>query len=111
VRCYQARIYGYRLAECCRTGARAVVLAAGGLPDPNYGDWQFQVSDAFFTADFWYRGRFVIPASRAGQHVFLQFDAVNWKADVFFNGQYFRNAIPGREKSIEGASCAVLFLT
>jgi hypothetical protein len=78
-------------------------LAAGAVPDPNYDDWQFQVSDAFFTADFWYRTRFELPESRAGQRVYLQFDAVNWKADVYLNGQHLPNSVNGRAKSIEGA--------
>ncbi len=78
-------------------------LKAGAIPDPNYDDWQNQVSDSFFTADFWYRNSFPIPFDRKGSHVFLNFDALNWKADVFFNGRFLPNPVKGREKSIEGA--------
>ena len=59
---------------------------AGALPDPNYGDNQFTISDSFFYADFWYRDEFVIPAVAPGGHVWLNFDGINWKADVYFNG-------------------------
>ena len=60
---------------------------AGALPDPNFGDNQAMISDSFFYADFWYRDEFVAPATLAGRHVWLNFDGINWKADVFLNGQ------------------------
>jgi hypothetical protein len=60
---------------------------AGALPDPNYGDNQLAISDSFFYADFWYRNEFVVPPVAPGKRVWLNFDGVNWKADVFFNGE------------------------
>jgi hypothetical protein len=78
-------------------------LNAGAVPDPYYDDWQFQASDIFFTADFWYRNAFDIPASQQGRKVYLSFDAVNWKADVWFNGQLLANNLPGYTHSLEGA--------
>jgi hypothetical protein len=58
----------------------------GALPDPNFGDNQLQISDSFFYADFWYRDEFTVPAADAGKRVWLNFDGINWKADVFVNG-------------------------
>jgi hypothetical protein len=58
----------------------------GAVPDPNYGDNQLMISDSFFYADFWYRDEFVAPAVAKGRHVWLNFDGINWKADVFLNG-------------------------
>jgi hypothetical protein len=78
-------------------------LKAGAVPDPYYDDWQFQASDIFFTANFWYRNSFNIPASQQGRKVYLNFDAINWKADVWFNGQLLSNDQQGYEHSIEGA--------
>lgn len=78
-------------------------LNAGAIPDPNYDDWQFQISEAYFTADFWYRCSFEIPADKKGRRVYLEFDAINWKADVFFNGKRLGNELAERERSIEGA--------
>lgn len=78
-------------------------LKAGAVPDPYYDDWQFQASDIFFTADLWYRNSFAIPASQRGERVYLNFDAINWKADVWFNGQLLANNLPGYSHSIEGA--------
>ncbi len=59
---------------------------AGALPDPNYGDNQFQISDSFFNADFWYRDEFTLAAPAPGRRLWLNFDGINWKADVYFNG-------------------------
>ncbi|OUQ53961.1 hypothetical protein B5E60_05325 [Alistipes sp. An116] len=61
-------------------------LAIGALPDPNYGAQQLMISDEFFTADFWYRNEFDLPTEFAGRRIWLNFDGVNWKADVFVNG-------------------------
>lgn len=62
-------------------------LNAGAVPDPNIADQQLLISDSFFTADFWYRNHFVIPQSQQGKRTWLNFDAINWKADVYFNGE------------------------
>ena len=59
----------------------------GAVPDPNYGDNQLMISDTFFQADFWYRNEFVAPPARAGERLWLNFDGINWKADVFLNGE------------------------
>ena len=60
---------------------------AGAIPDPNYGDNQLAISDSFFYADFWCRNEFVAPAAARGKHVWLNFDGINWKADVYLNGE------------------------
>ena len=61
-------------------------LNAGAVPDPNYGDNQNLISDSFFCADFWYRDEFVAPAALGGRRVWLNFDGINWKAEVYLNG-------------------------
>ena len=61
---------------------------AGALPAPNYADNQLQISDSFFYADFWYRDQFTIPAMAPDRKLWLNFDGVNWKADVYFNGAH-----------------------
>ena len=65
----------------------ASYLNSGALPDPNYGDNQLAISDAFFHADFWYRNEFVAPPLAPGRRAWLNFDGINWKADVFLNGE------------------------
>jgi len=66
----------------------ASYLNAGALPDPNYGDNQLQISDSFFYADFWYRDEFTIAAPDSGGKLWLNFDGINWKADVYLNGSH-----------------------
>jgi len=59
----------------------------GAVPDPNFSDNQLAISDSFFYADFWYRDEFVAPRLDALQHAWLHFNGVNWKAEVFLNGE------------------------
>jgi hypothetical protein len=62
-------------------------LNIGALPDPNFGDNQLSISDSYFYSDFWYRDEFVAPASYKGKQMFLNFDGVNWKAEIYLNGK------------------------
>ena len=62
-------------------------LNIGAIPDPNYGENQLYISDSFFCADFWYRKEFMAPDLPAGKRAWLNFDGINWKADVFLNGE------------------------
>ncbi len=59
---------------------------AGALPDPNFGGNMMMISESFFYSDFWYRDEFDVPLSFKGKNMFLNFDGINWKADVFVNG-------------------------
>lgn len=59
----------------------------GAIPDPNFSNNQLAISDSFFYADFWYRNEFTAPVLAPGQHAWLNFNGVNWKAEVFVNGE------------------------
>jgi hypothetical protein len=62
-------------------------LAVGAIPDPWYGDQMSQISESFFSRnDFWYRSHFTIPEEDAGRHLWLNFDGINWKAEIYLNG-------------------------
>ena len=61
-------------------------LNDGALPDPNFGDNQLLISDAYFYSDFWYRDVFTPPVSYKGRDTYLNFDGINWEAEVFLNG-------------------------
>jgi hypothetical protein len=65
----------------------ASFLNAGALPDPNYGDNQVTISDSFFYSDFWYRTEFTGPSLAPGRHLWLNFAGVNWKAEIYLNGE------------------------
>ena len=62
-------------------------LKAGAIPDMNFADNQLMISDGYFYDDFWYRHAFTVPERSRGFRTWLSFEAVNWKADVYLNGQ------------------------
>jgi hypothetical protein len=62
-------------------------LNAGAIPDPNFGQNQLYISDSFFYSDFWYRTSFASPAAAPGQIQWLDFAGIDWKAEVFLNGE------------------------
>lgn len=62
-------------------------LNVGAIPDPNFGQNQLHISDSYFHSDFWYRTEFTAPPKAAHQLAWLNFDGINWKADVFLNGE------------------------
>ena len=73
----------------------ASYINIGAVPDPNYADNVDQISESFFRSNFWYRDVFDVPQEMLGTQQWLNFDGINWKANVFLNGQ--------RLGSIEGA--------
>ncbi|MBO5591845.1 MAG: discoidin domain-containing protein [Prevotella sp.] len=58
----------------------------GAIPNPNYADDVDQISESFFRSNFWYRNEFDMSVEPEGQQ-WLNFDGINWKANVFLNGQ------------------------
>ena len=82
----------------------------GAIPNPNYADNIFQVSESFFNSDFWYRNEFELPANFAREKVFLNFDGLNWKADIYLNGEkigrqegaFIRGAYDVTNRLVEG---------
>ncbi|HWD94331.1 MAG TPA: hypothetical protein VG938_18515 [Verrucomicrobiae bacterium] len=61
---------------------------AGLIPDPYFGLNMARLSQSFYNTNYWYRDKFLAPASLAGQKVWLNFDGINWKADIFLNGSF-----------------------
>jgi beta-galactosidase/beta-glucuronidase len=60
---------------------------AGAVPNPDFGNNQAMISDSFFYADFWYRNEFLPPPAGPDRKVWLNFAGINWKADVYLNGE------------------------
>ena len=88
---------------------------AGAIPDIRYDDDQLQISESFFLSDFWYRDEFFVPDSFSGKTLLLNFDGINWKADIWVNGRMAGNIegafrrgqfdvtemlVPGKDNSI-----------
>lgn len=64
-------------------------LNDGAIPNPDFGDYQYDISDSYFCSDFWYRDVFTAPAApAAGGHTWLNLDGINWKAEIYLNGQH-----------------------
>ena len=58
----------------------------GAVPDPNHADNIFHISESFFNSDFWYRNEFTVPEDFRQERLFLNFDGLNWKANIYLNG-------------------------
>ena len=52
----------------------------------NHDDNLMLASESFFNGDFIYRRSFNLPKEMMGKRVFLNFDGINWKAEVTLNG-------------------------
>ncbi len=81
----------------------AALVANRVLPDPHFGmnlrsypGMGYQIGQNFsnrpmppdspFAVPWWFRTVFTAPAFQAGQHVWLQFDGINFRASVWLNG-------------------------
>ena len=89
-----------RLDPCHSSRNSALFLPeCAAIPDPNFGQNQLYISDSYFYSDFWYRTEFTSPAHRRGSEHWLNFDRINWKAEIFLNGEKLSAAS-------KAASCA-----
>lgn len=87
----------------------------GAVQDPNFGQNQLHISDSYFYSDFWYRTEFTASANTPQEKVWLNFDGINWKADVFLNGEklgrieggFMRGQFEVSEKLIAGKANAL----
>ena len=59
---------------------------AGALPDMNHDDNLMLASESFFNGDFIYTRHFDIPEEMRGKRIFINFDGINWKAEITLNG-------------------------
>ncbi|MFE3167902.1 discoidin domain-containing protein [Streptomyces sp. NPDC059224] len=65
------------------------LVEQGRLPDPVAGFGNLHVPEALSRHSWWYRREFRLPESLrtgSGRHVWLEFDGVNHKAEVWLNG-------------------------
>ena len=59
---------------------------AGLEKDPNFGDNIHNVDRAKYDRSFWYRTEFRIPADFDKELIWLNFNGVNRKAEIYLNG-------------------------
>jgi hypothetical protein len=60
----------------------------GVYPDPYFGLNNRLIPENLNKQDYWYRTAFTVPKSFAGRELTLQFNGINYYAEVWFNGQY-----------------------
>lgn len=65
----------------------ASYVAAGLEEDPNFGDNIARVDRAKYDRSFWYRTEFTVPEDFDKELVWLNFNGVNRKADIYLNGK------------------------
>jgi beta-galactosidase/beta-glucuronidase len=63
-------------------------VAAGLEADPNYGDNAYRVDKSKYDRNYWYRTEFATPALAAGEHLWLHFEGINRKGDIYLNGSH-----------------------
>ena len=84
-------VAGFDVHDWITATVPGTVLASyiniGAVPHPNYADNVDQISESFFRSNFWYRDEFEVGDELDGEQQWLHFDGINWKANVFLNGQ------------------------
>lgn len=61
-------------------------VAEGLEPDPNFGDNAYKIDKSKYDRNFWYRTEFASPKVETGEKVWLNFEGINRKGEIFFNG-------------------------
>ena len=56
-------------------------------PDPNFADNAYKVDKAKYDRNFWYRTEFNSPEVENGERVWLNFEGVNRKGEIFLMGR------------------------
>ncbi len=60
----------------------------GVYPDPYWGLDNLQIPEGLNKQDYWYREEFVAPKSFSGRDLWLNFDGINYYAEIWLNGNY-----------------------
>ena len=59
----------------------------GVYPDPDFGLNNMAIPESLARQNYWYRSEFEVPADLAGKRLLLNFEGVNYAAQVWLNGQ------------------------
>ena len=82
----------YRPAAWHKATVPGTVLTSlvndGVYPEPLYGENNRpdKIPESLCRTSYWYRTEFSVPRSYAGKQVWLHFDGINYRADVWVNG-------------------------
>ena len=64
------------------------LVEQGVYPDPYYGLNNLYIPDSLCRKDYWYRLTMKLPENSSGKSVWLLFNGINYKADVWLNGKW-----------------------
>jgi len=87
---YSTSVPSTVLAALCENGVFADPYFGENLRKiPGYQDgiWYSMPDDSPFRIPYWYRTEFSLPQEYAGKKIWLHFDGINFKADVWLNGK------------------------
>lgn len=65
----------------------AGLVANGVYKDPFYGMNLSLIDSTQFNVSWWYRTIFTIPTSEAGKRIWLNFSGINYRANIWLNGE------------------------
>ncbi len=65
----------------------AGLVANDVYQNPFYGENLASIPNSEFINSWWYRMAFIIPASEAGKKIWLNFSGINYRANIWLNGE------------------------
>ena len=60
----------------------------GVYPEPLYGENNRKIPESLARASYWYRAQFTTPRGWAGRHIWLNFEGINYMAEIWVNGNH-----------------------
>jgi hypothetical protein len=63
------------------------LVQQGVYPDPYFGLNNLHIPDSLCREDWWYRTSFIIPANHQNENAYLNFDGINYAAEIWLNGK------------------------
>jgi beta-galactosidase/beta-glucuronidase len=63
------------------------MIDRGIFPDPDFGLNNLDIPEKLSRQDYWYRAEFASPNTAGRPHVSLVLDGINYRAEVWFNGE------------------------
>jgi hypothetical protein len=63
------------------------LIDQGVYPDPWFGLNNMQIPDSLCRKDWWYRIELPLPDNQAGKNLWLLFNGINYRADIWMNGR------------------------
>ncbi|MES2572724.1 MAG: sugar-binding domain-containing protein, partial [Verrucomicrobiota bacterium] len=89
------------------------LVAAGLYPEPLYGENNRPniIPESLCRTPWWYRTTFIVPGAYSGKRIWLKFEGINHRAEVWVNGSRLINSDPDLASgpSIQGAFMRGIF--